>query len=134
MGDGEAQAGAAGGILAAEPAVFVPVKGGWGKGGGTNVHLRPAKVRSVRLALMAAWRNVAPKDLAGGFLLADREPARPALPSNKGMKLTRLSAAPRQDLRCRLVRPPSQQHGRTALQLIPGVLRTAGLRSGGQRD
>ena len=27
MGDGEAQAGAAGGILAAEPAVFVPVKG-----------------------------------------------------------------------------------------------------------
>jgi len=52
-------------FCAAEPAVFVPVKSGWGKGGATNVHLRPAKVRSVRLALTAAWRNVAPKDLAG---------------------------------------------------------------------
>ena len=47
-----------------EPAVFVPVKGKWGERGATNVCLRPAKVSSVRLALTAAWRNVAPRTLA----------------------------------------------------------------------
>jgi hypothetical protein len=48
----------------AEPVVFVPVKGKWGARGATSVRLRPAKVSSVRLALLAAWRNVAPRALA----------------------------------------------------------------------
>ena len=52
--------------MSAEPAVFVPVKGGWGQKGATNVRLRPAKARSVRVALAAAWRNVAPRSLAEG--------------------------------------------------------------------
>lgn len=51
-------------FCSAEPDVFVPVKGKWGVRGATNVRLRPAKVASVRLALMAAWRTVAPRELA----------------------------------------------------------------------
>jgi len=51
----------------AEPAVFVPVKGGWGRKGATNVKLRTAKAASVRNALAAAWCNIAPKHLAREF-------------------------------------------------------------------
>jgi hypothetical protein len=46
----------------AEPDVFVPVNGGWGRAGSTKVLLRLARKRSVRAALRAAWRNRAPKD------------------------------------------------------------------------
>lgn len=49
------------------PAAFVPVKGGWGRKGATNVKLRAAKQTSVRSALAAAWCNVAPKRLAKEF-------------------------------------------------------------------
>ena len=52
------------GLCSAEPKAFIPVKGGWGARGATNVFLRAARVGSVRVALMAAWRNVAPRDLA----------------------------------------------------------------------
>lgn len=48
-----------------EPAVFVPVKGGWGRQGATNVRLKAAKKTTVRSALLAAWGKVAPKRLAG---------------------------------------------------------------------
>jgi len=48
----------------AEPAVFAPVKGGWGRGGATEVRLRPAKTKSLGLALTLAWRNAAPGALA----------------------------------------------------------------------
>jgi hypothetical protein len=51
-------------FVSAEPKVFAPVKGGWGRGGATNVCLRPAKLARVRLALATAWRNVAPRRLA----------------------------------------------------------------------
>jgi hypothetical protein len=51
-------------FCAAEPGVFVPVKGKWGARGATSVCLSPAKVSSVRLAVLAAWRNVAPSALA----------------------------------------------------------------------
>ena len=47
-----------------EPTVFRPVKGGWGRGGATNVCLQPATEFNVRRALIAAWRNTAPKRLA----------------------------------------------------------------------
>ncbi len=53
-------------FVCAEPTAFVPVKGGWGLKGATNVRLRPAKARSLRVALAAAWRNVAPRLLAEG--------------------------------------------------------------------
>lgn len=47
-----------------EPSAFVPVKGGWGRRGATNVRLKSATKASVRTALNAAWRNRAPKNLA----------------------------------------------------------------------
>ena len=51
-------------FVSAEPAVFAPVKGGWGLRGATNVHLDAATEDSVHRALMTAWRNAAPKRLA----------------------------------------------------------------------
>ena len=51
-------------VVEAEPTVFRPVKGGWGRKGATNVCLEPASSASVRDALEMAWRNVAPKALA----------------------------------------------------------------------
>jgi hypothetical protein len=47
-----------------EPKVFEPVAGGWGKGGATRVQLEAATEPAVRQALVAAWRNTAPKRLA----------------------------------------------------------------------
>ena len=51
-------------LVSAEPSVFAPVKGGWGRGGATNVRLQEAKAASLRVALAMAWRNVAPRALA----------------------------------------------------------------------
>jgi hypothetical protein len=48
-------------FVGAEPKMFIPVKGGWGKRGATNVKLRAARVGPVREALTAAWGNRAPK-------------------------------------------------------------------------
>ena len=41
----------------AEPEVYVPVKGGWGRGGATTVQLKKARVPTVRRALRIAWEN-----------------------------------------------------------------------------
>ncbi|HUG53463.1 MAG TPA: MmcQ/YjbR family DNA-binding protein [Vicinamibacteria bacterium] len=41
------------------PAVFTPVKGGWGLRGATGVRLRAATRRSLGPALQTAWRNLA---------------------------------------------------------------------------
>lgn len=40
------------------PKVFRPVKGGWGRGGATNVRLGAASERTLRPALETAWSNV----------------------------------------------------------------------------
>jgi len=50
-------------LVSAEPAVYVPVPGGWGRRGATLVKLRAARTASLRTALAAAWGNVAPKRL-----------------------------------------------------------------------
>ncbi len=47
----------------AEPGVFVPAKGAWGRKGATCVLLHSAKRPSLTRALGLAWRNVAPKNL-----------------------------------------------------------------------
>ena len=47
------------------PAMFQPVSGGWGRKGATSVKLAKADAATVRLALTAAWRNIAPKKLVG---------------------------------------------------------------------
>ena len=51
-------------FMKAEPEVFVPVKGGWGRRGAPNVVLRSAPKQTLRSALVAAWRKTAPKRLA----------------------------------------------------------------------
>lgn len=51
-------------FVQAEPNVFMPVKGGWGRKGATNVKLEVADPTTVRDALVTAWRNVTPKTLA----------------------------------------------------------------------
>lgn len=43
-------------FVQAEPAAFVPVKGGWGRQGCTNVILEAAKKTMVRKALAEAWK------------------------------------------------------------------------------
>jgi hypothetical protein len=52
------------------PEAFVPVKGGWGLRGATNVILKGASEKTLRPALVAAWRNRAPKQL----VLPEEEP------------------------------------------------------------
>lgn len=50
--------------LVEEPGgVYQPASGAWGVRGCTIVRLRDAKAQTVRAALRAAWRNVAPKTL-----------------------------------------------------------------------
>lgn len=47
-------------LVRSKPRVFQPVKGAWGRRGGTSVYLLVAKIDIVRDALAAAWRNTAP--------------------------------------------------------------------------
>ncbi len=48
-------------FVKAQPAVFVPVKGTWGRRGCTNVRLKSARKHTLRRALLAAWRLASPK-------------------------------------------------------------------------
>jgi hypothetical protein len=50
-------------LVEAEPEVFRPVPGGWGKHGSTNVRLAKADQKTLQSALTMAWRNIAPKSL-----------------------------------------------------------------------
>jgi hypothetical protein len=50
-------------LLQAEPEAYEPAAGAWGARGCTMVRLKMAKQESVGRALLAAWRNVAPKVL-----------------------------------------------------------------------
>src|ERR1700761_491965 len=50
-------------LVEAEPEIFRPVPGGWGKRGSTNVRLAKADSTTLKSALALAWRNVAPKSL-----------------------------------------------------------------------
>jgi hypothetical protein len=54
-------------FLRTEPDVFRPASGAWGRRGCTMVCLGQAEEASVRQALIAAWRNTAPKRLAQQF-------------------------------------------------------------------
>ena len=54
-------------FVQAEPKVFEPFNGAWGRDGATKVNLRAAKKGSLRTALVFAWRNRAPKRLAQQF-------------------------------------------------------------------
>ncbi len=52
-------------ICAAEPELFVPAPGGWGRKGSTHILLGAADEAAARSALAMAWRNVAPARLVG---------------------------------------------------------------------
>lgn len=54
-------------LIQTEPDVFQPIKGAWGRRGATSVCLPLTTEASVRQALIAAWRNTAPKKLAQEF-------------------------------------------------------------------
>ena len=51
-------------VTQAEPAMFVPVPGGWGRKGASRVLLATASESAVSAALAMAWRNNAPQSLA----------------------------------------------------------------------
>ena len=48
-------------LVEAEPEIFRPVPGGWGKQGYTNLLLAKADAATLKSALTMAWKNVAPK-------------------------------------------------------------------------
>lgn len=48
-------------LVEAEPDIFRPVPGGWGKHGNTNVRLAKADATTLKSVLAMAWKNVAPK-------------------------------------------------------------------------
>ena len=48
-------------VVEAEPEIFRPVPGGWGKGGSTNVRLAKADATTLRSALKMARDNLAAK-------------------------------------------------------------------------
>jgi hypothetical protein len=50
-------------LVEAEPDVYVPAAGVWGRRGATSVRLRAAKKDVVGQALLHAWGNTAPKTL-----------------------------------------------------------------------
>jgi hypothetical protein len=50
-------------LVEAEPDIFRPVPGGWGRQGSTNVRLAAADQVTLQSALNLAWGNVAPKSL-----------------------------------------------------------------------
>lgn len=50
-------------LVAAEPDIFRPVPGGWGKRGSTNVRLAKADSATLKSALLQAWQNIAPESL-----------------------------------------------------------------------
>ena len=76
-------------LVEAEPDIFRPVPGGWGKQGYTNVHLAKADAATLKSALAMAWSNVAPKARAKASVKTRQEeglishrikPARPISP------------------------------------------------------
>jgi hypothetical protein len=50
-------------FMAGDSGAFSPATGAWGRRGCTIIQLRKAKKASVEPALIAAWRNTAPKKL-----------------------------------------------------------------------
>lgn len=54
-------------LVEAEPDVFEPVQGAWGRRGGTYVRLQKARKATLQNALGMAWRNTAPRRLVEQF-------------------------------------------------------------------
>jgi hypothetical protein len=50
-------------FIASYPAAFSPVKGAWGRQGCTSVILAKTNKPALKEAILAAWRNYAPREL-----------------------------------------------------------------------
>ena len=50
-------------MVDAEPRIFQPIPGGWGRKGWTKIELAAADEVTLKSALLMAWRNVVPKTL-----------------------------------------------------------------------
>ena len=50
-------------LVQAQPAIFQPASGAWGRRGCTIIQLKRADKLLVRQALLLAWRNTAPSNL-----------------------------------------------------------------------
>jgi hypothetical protein len=51
------------GFVKGAPNAFAPVPGGWGRKGSTHVKLRAVTQQALEPALLAAWSNIAPRQL-----------------------------------------------------------------------
>ena len=74
-------------LVQAEPDVFSPVNGAWGRKGCTSVLLKPARKESLRRALAAAWELHAPSQVREK--LARRETAKNELSVRQRTSTTR---------------------------------------------
>jgi hypothetical protein len=54
-------------FMKAQPGVFSPCAGAWGRRGATSVRLKTARKPTLRRALTAAWLLAAPKSLSSHF-------------------------------------------------------------------
>ena len=54
-------------FVKAQPTVFKPCNGAWGRRGATSVDLKTVGKDVLRRAISAAWRNTAPRRLAEQF-------------------------------------------------------------------
>jgi hypothetical protein len=54
-------------LVRAEPSVFSPEAGAWGRQGCTRVSLKAAKINTIRRALAAAWQLAAPESVSHQF-------------------------------------------------------------------
>jgi hypothetical protein len=54
-------------LVRAEPSVFSPETGAWGRQGCTRVELKTAKKTTMRRVLAAAWQLAAPRNLSEQF-------------------------------------------------------------------
>jgi hypothetical protein len=50
-------------LVRAYPAIFMPIKGAWGRQGSTQVNLEAVDAATLRSAMVAAWRKKAPAGL-----------------------------------------------------------------------
>lgn len=82
-------------VLCAEPEVFVPASGAWGRSGWTRVVLAKAPLRGLAALVEEAYRLVAPKRLLAAQRQAAAKPGpadRGALPRAKPAKRRRSAA------------------------------------------
>jgi hypothetical protein len=60
------------------PAAFTPATGAWGRKGCTHILLAKTNKRALKAAILAAWRNYAPSELALESLSWEKKTPRPS--------------------------------------------------------